>query len=146
MIILSIVCAILSSCCYRAGGLDQNTKYWIPKFLRHSWVRDWICPFFCLLPLFILHPSWIFIPVYGLMGACFTTYWDKLFGFDNFWFSGFVLGLCLIPLAFAGFAWYILLAKAFFIAISWGVLCASTGNDHVEEHGRGFLASIPSIV
>jgi hypothetical protein len=140
--LVSLICASISSVLYRAGGLSKEQKYWIPVWLRHSWVRDWLCPFFCLLPLFIQHPSWIFIPVYGLMGAAFSTYWDKLFKFDNFWFSGFMVGLSIMPLAFCGFVWWHLLIRAFILAVAWGALCQISGNDHVEEHGRGFLAAI----
>ena len=144
--ILAIICSIISSILFRAGGLSKEQKYWIPLWMRHSWVRDWLCPFFCLLPLFLIHPHVLFIPIYGLMGLCFTTYWDKVFKFDNFWFSGFALGIVQMPLAFIGFAWWVILLKAIFIAVSWGTLCALSENDHVEEHGRGFLVSIPSII
>jgi hypothetical protein len=146
LLFITIICACISSILYRAGGLSRDQKYWIPLWLRRSWVRDWLCPLFCLLPLFIQNPHWIFIPVYGLMGAAFSTYWDKLFKFDNFWFSGFVVGLTTLPLAFFGFPLWPLLAKPLFLAVTWGGLCALTGNDHVEEHGRGFFVGLNLLV
>src|SRR3990167_11534356 len=118
---LIIICSIFSSVAYRAGGLSKEQWYWIPKFMRRSWVRDWLCPLFCLLPLFIQHPSWVFLPVYGMMGAAFSTYWDWLLKEDNFWISGFVVGLAAMPLMFAGFVWWQLLLRALFIAITWGL-------------------------
>lgn len=142
IIAIYILCVIASSVCYRAGGLDKTQKYWIPVWMRHSWVRDWLCPLFCLLPLFTQNPHWVFIPVYGLMGASFSTYWDWLFKFDNFWFSGFVVGLAKIPLVLAGFVWWHILFSAFLLAIVWGFWCAIFHNDHIEEHGRGGSAAI----
>lgn len=143
---LIIPCSIVSSILYRAGGLSQEQPYWIPKWMRHSWLRDWLCPLFCLLPLFIQHPSWLFIPAYGLMGGAFTTYWDKLFKFDNFWFAGFMVGMAALPLAFCGFAWWMLLLRAALLAVTWGFWCKLFGNDHVEEHGRGAFAGLSAFV
>lgn len=140
-LILMIVCVIFSSILYRAGGMSKEQKYWIPVWARHSWVRDWLCPFFCLLPLFIQHPHWVFILSYGLMGASFSTYWDWLFKFDNYWFSGFMVGVSLVPLVFIGFVWWVILLKAVLIGIAWGGWCAIFKNDHVEEHGRGGIAA-----
>lgn len=137
-----IPCAVFSSICYRAGGLSKEQKYWIPLWMRHSWVRDWICPFFCLLPFFVQHPSWLFIPAYGLMGAAFTTYWDWLFKKDNFFFSGFVVGLAAFPLIWCGVAWWVILGRSVAIGVLWGLWCQIFGNDHVEEHGRGFIAAL----
>jgi hypothetical protein len=76
------------------------------------------------------------------MGAAFSTYWDKIFKFDNFWFAGFMLGMSKIPLIFAGFIWWHLLIKAIILAVLWGAWCAIFKNDHVEEHGRGFFVAI----
>lgn len=145
-IILIIAMSLLSSCAYRAGGLSKEQPYWIPVWMRHSWVRDWLCPLFCLLPLFLHHPSWLFLPAYGLMGVAFTTYWDKVFKFDNFWFSGFMVGLAALPLVFCGFAWWLLLIRAVVLALWWGFWSDVIGNDHAEEHGRGFLVGISSFI
>lgn len=146
MLLIIIICSLISSILYRAGGLGKEQKYWIPIWMRHSWVRDWLCPFFCLLPLFIQHPSWLFILTYGLMGAAFTTYWDKLFKFDNHWFSGFMVGMSAFPLIFCGFAWWILLIRALALGISWGAWSSAIGNDHIEEHGRGFLVGLSALI
>lgn len=145
VILLSILGSIFSSICYHAGGLDQTEPYWIPKWMRQSWVRDWICPFFCLLPLFIQHPSWWFVPAYGLMGAAFSAYW-KYKGNTNFWVSGLFVGLAAFPLLFCGFVWWLLLCRAIFIALWWGFWSAVIGNDHIEEHGRGFFPGIAALI
>lgn len=145
-IMLILLCSIVSSILYRAGGLSKEQKYWIPAFMRHSWVRDWLCPFFCLLPLYLDNPSWLFIPTYGLMGAAFSTYWDKWFKFDNYWFSGCMLGIAYFPLIFCGFIWWHILLRSLFLSLSWGGFCAIAKNDHAEEHARGFFAGISAFI
>ena len=141
------ICSIISSVLYRAGGLSKQQPYWIPIWMRRSWVRDWLCPIFCLAPLFIKYPHfWPFFFAYGTTGGAFTTYWDRIFGFDNFWFAGFMLGLAGIPLIFCGIEWWLIFARAIFLAVSWGSWCAIFGNDHVEEHGRGFFAGVSIFI
>lgn len=145
MIILVILCAIACSVLYRAGGLSKEQPYWIPVWMRRSWVRDWLCPLFVLLPLFIQQPHWIFIPIYGIMGALLTTYWDWLFKYDNFWFSGFFVGLSIMPLILIGCVWWIILIKAIILAVLWGGWCTIFKNDHMEEHGRGLFLGVLSV-
>ena len=146
-IILTIFCALISSCLYRAGGLSKEQPYWIPVWMRKSWIRDWLCPFFCLLPLFIQTPSWWFIPAYGLMGGAFSTYWDWVYkNRDNYWLAGWGVGLSFFPLIFIDIDWQMFLIRALFLAVSWGAFCAIFGNDHAEEHARGFFAGIASII
>lgn len=145
MIWLVFSCSIVSSILYRAGGLGQDEKYWIPKWMRHSWVRDWLCPLCVLFPLFLQHPSWQFLLAYGAIGGALTTYWDWLFKFDNFWFSGFIVGLGLLPLVFCGMPFILVIVKAFFLAVTWGLWSLLIGEDHIEEHGRGFFVGLLSL-
>lgn len=144
-----VIClSILSAIFYRAGGQSQDDTAepkWIPKWMRHSWVRDWLCPLFVLgcfsifaSPLSYL--GWIGVLVsYGLLGGALTTYWDNLFGFDNFWFAGFVCGLAAFPLMFADLQWQFILARAILMALGWGLWCKYQSVDYVEEYGRGAM-------
>lgn len=143
--VLIVVLACVSSILYRAGGLSKEQKYWIPVWMRHSWVRDWLCPLCCLLPLFLQHPSWLFFPAYGAMGGAFSTYW-KYKGNANFWLSGFVVGIAAAPLLLCGFVWWHLAIRTLFLAVTWGGWSALIGNDHAEEHGRGFLVGASSAI
>lgn len=143
---LTLSCSLVTSILYHAGGLSQEEKYWIPSWLRHSWVRDWLCPLFCLLPFFIHHPSWLFIPAYGLMGAAFSTYWDKLFKNDNFWFAGFMVGMAALPLVFCGLPWWMFIIRSLAIGIWWGFWSEVIGNDHLEEHGRGLIVGLATFI
>ena len=147
MIIAILLLSIISSILYRAGGLDKETPYFIPKWMRHSWVRDWLCPA-CFGILFIPH-TWfelgMWLCYYGMCGGMLSTYWDWLFkGRDNFFMAGFMVGLSALFLWWA-FPWYYLLLRAFIIAIIWGGLNVWINSrvvphsDNIEEHSRGFV-------
>lgn len=145
--ISTVICAIL----YRAGGMSKDATAeptWMPMWLRQSWVRDWIIPVVIYLTCAVCRwPSdWL---AAGMLlaavlptGGALSTYWDELFGFDNFWFSGFVVGLAAFPLIWAGYHWYWILARALVLAVLWGGWSAIVGKDTWEEYGRGaFVAA-----
>lgn len=142
VILLSVVSAVIG----RAGGLDKQTEHWIPLWMRQRWIRIWGCPACALLPLIWIHPSWWFVAVYGMLAAAVSTYWDELFGYDNFWFSGFMCGVAAAPLAFCGFGWAMIAARSFFLAVFWGAWCAIFSNDFVEEYGRYGVLPLTSLI
>jgi hypothetical protein len=152
-----IICCVLSAICYRAGGMGTESEAkpkWIPNWLRHSWIRDWLCPLFVYGSLAtLLSPSsflqWgMLVLCYPLLGGALSTYWDKLFGFDNFWFAGFICGVASFPLIFCGVHWYIILVRAIVLAILWGAWCAWQSVDYVEEFGRGafLVLTVPLLL
>lgn len=141
-----ILLSILSALFYRCGGLAKDTKHWIPVWLRQSWVRDWLCPFCVLFPLFLHHPSPWFILAYAALGGALTTYWDWLFKFDNYWFSGFMCGVAGWVLTLAGFDYVHLVIRAIVICVLWGGWCALVKNDFKEEYGRGFILGMSSFL
>jgi hypothetical protein len=154
-ILITLILSILSGIAYRCGGMstDPSTNpKWIPIWLRKSWVRDWICPLFSIITLmlwFTPDSSWWVLSavvVYGLMGMSFSTYWDWLFGFDNYWFHGFAIGLSIFPMVFVGLAWWVVLIQAILTAITMGLWCKFIGNDVKQEMGRGFLATIFRVI
>lgn len=134
ILILSIISAIL----YRAGGMAKEQKHWIPVWMRHSWVRDYLCPVCALLPVVLVYPSWWIILAYGLSVASLSTYWDRLFGYDNYAFSGFICGIAFFPLLFCGVGWVYLMLRALVLYATWGLICHFSDNDFVEEYSRGF--------
>lgn len=141
---ISVLMAILSGLFYRFGGIGKPFK---------SWMRDWICPIFSLVTLLLWwQPNvwwgwFLIVPVYGLMGGAFSTYWDWLFnGVDNFYCHGFFVGLSIFPFCFSGLAWWLVLIQAILTGISMGLWCAKFSNDWVEECGRGFFASIFRVI
>jgi hypothetical protein len=142
-IIIWILASIISAILYRAGGMGQEDTAepkWIPKWLRHSWCRDWLIPGVCLLTLWsnrCIQVNWSYLLFYGLTGVALSTYWDWLFGYDNFWFAGFLVGLATLSLAFAGVFWWFILVRAIILALLWGSWSAWMKKDYWEEEGRG---------
>jgi hypothetical protein len=91
-IIATILCAILG----RMGGASGfNTKF-----------RDMGVPFVACLYAFLLGcHSWWLILSFGLMFGALTTYWDFLFGYDQFYFHGLVIGVATAPIALVTGHW-----------------------------------------
>lgn len=150
-LIATVICAIL----YRAGGMgkeeDAEPK-WMPMWMRETWVRDWMIPLVVLGTLLcfrqpIVWWGWLLVVLTVLpFGGALTTYWDELFGFDNFWFSGFMVGLALFPLYWVGFYWYMILARALILAVLWGGWCAVFSKDTTEEYGRGAFVALTILL
>jgi hypothetical protein len=90
--------------------------------------------------------SWWLVLAYLLLVACVSTYWDWLFKYDNFWFSGLMCGLAGIPLLFCGYPLWAILTRAALISVSWWLITSLSDNDFFEEYGRGFSLSFASIV
>lgn len=141
-LLLALICSIQSMLCYRLGGMSREQKHWLPVWMRHSWVRDWLCPLCILAPFMaVLGASWWFLLAYLLSVASLSTYWDFFFGdIDNFYFSGCMLGVALLPLAFCGLPVWVIVARALVLGIAWGIICDRSGNDFVEEYSRGLTA------
>lgn len=148
MILLSILLSGLSAMFYRFGGMN-------PPF--RSWMRDWVCPAFTIGTMFLWFKPDAFwgyflaIPIYGIMGGSLSTYWDFLFGYDNFWFSGFMVGLSIFPLIFCGMAWWLVLIRAIVLAVIWGGVNYWVNkkkiphSDWIEELARGFTMAITTV-
>jgi len=82
--------------------------------------------------------------MYGAMGGALTTYWDKLWGWDNFWMHGAMIGVADVLYVWVGvISW-----KAFIVRVM--VLGAFMGflnfflekykvkyRDYIDEGGRG---------
>lgn len=112
---LTIGLVILSGICGRLGGAHgYNTKW-----------RDFGCPTCFVLVLclwFGWHPveyalTWL------LSFGSLTTYWDELFGYDCFWFSGLVAGIAAVPLLWADpIFWWIVPVRAAVLMVGWECL------------------------
>jgi len=117
-------------------------------------MRDWLIPivFTLALLLFWLPPVWygwlLLLVSFGLLGASLTTYYDSLFGFDNFWFHGFMCGFAAFPLCFVGISWIWMLVRAVVLAVFMGGLnwwvhkYKIPKSDWIEELSRGFVITI----
>jgi hypothetical protein len=135
MLIKILIGAILSGILYRLGGWEKgNTKF-----------RDLGCP--TILTLFVLTNNlpinilgWVmFVLSFGLMLGALTTYWDWLFGYDNYYAHGLGCGLAGIPLIWAGIPLHYILIRILICSVGMGLWSKYTKNDVVEEIGRGVL-------
>lgn len=145
---IGILACVISAILYQAGGMGKELTEkpkWIPVWLRRSWVRDWLvpaCVSFMLLsfwwPSSLL--SWgLLLLSYILCGLALSTYYDTVFGFDNYWFHGFMIGLAAFPLFWGGIAWWLILSRAILLGALVGGWSTLIKVDWIEEMGRGLL-------
>lgn len=149
-LIAVLVATVISGFLCRCGGMsiENDAKpEWIPKWLRKSWFRDWLCPAVLLLLVFCFwRPSsllsWVMLlPYYGLSGAALSTYWDEMAinkGQDNYWMHGFGCGLagfCLIAFV----PWWIITIRMVICTIGMGLWSKWISRDWMAEGGRGIL-------
>lgn len=124
------------------GGSDKyNTKF-----------RDLGCPTCAFLLLVILWKfNWLMIPAFGLNFGAMTTYWKKK-GQDAKWWNwflhGFVLGIAMFPLIWAGIGIDNILLRAFICGGLMTIWSEWQGNVVKEEAGRGYIytATIPLLL
>ena len=141
-IFIIIIGTILSAILYRAGGMskdDTAKPKWIPKFMRQTLWRDWGCSLVTLAVMYgigIRSHYLVFICSFLAMWAFLTTYWDRVFGEDNFFAHGLMIGLALIPFIW-DVSWHMIGFRALFMSAFMGVWCLLFKNDVVEEMGRG---------
>jgi hypothetical protein len=146
---LTLILSILSGIFGRMGGAEgYDTLY-----------RDIGCSIlsiavFCIWFGFKLDYWWIYLIVFGLHWGAFSTYYDTIFGFDNLWFSGFIVGMALFPLLFVYKIIPFFFIRAILLAILWGlyntqikpnyILCWR--HDIVEEFLRYFSIIITYLI
>jgi len=111
ILVLSIIAGIFG----RMSGSGMN-KLW----------RRLGCSLIALVALWLLVGFqlsywWVYLIICGLQYYALSGYWDWLFGYDNLWFSGFFMGLCMLP-ACLFVAWWIIFLRAVILAIIWGCM------------------------
>lgn len=145
MILQIIGLSCLSGFFYRAGGTGG-------KWYLNTKVRDLGCPLatYSALLLFWYPANWfgwlMLFLAFGLTFGALTTYFDWLFGYDNFYMHGFILGLAALPLAWVGITWWIILIRAILLGIAIGMWSKLIKWDVIEEWGRGFLLTISILL
>ena len=144
-ILCLVIAVILSSFLYRVGGIGNpfNTKF-----------RDFGCPLMMYgYLLTIWFPSnWVGWAMLGLATfltfLALTTYYDRIFGYDNFYIHGLMIGLAALPLSFVGISGWQVVYRAvllglFMGALNWWVHEHKIKNsDWVEEIGRGAIITL----
>ena len=144
-----ILLSIVSACLYRMGGCgsaDLLAEWgWVPAPIRNlPKKRDIGCNLvsICAAILVGCHgPWWAWLAIFGLMWASLSTYWDFLFGYDNHWFHGFMIGMSILPVMFFGDPLSLGL-RACALALLMGAWSKIITNATLEELGRGFVMPI----
>lgn len=144
-IFYGLIFGIISGILGRMGGAKgYNTKY-----------RDVGCSLiiifhYCLLFGINYHFWYIYLIIFGLQWGALSTYGDTLFGYDNFWFAGFICGLAFLPITiiYPSLLFYFLI-RIFILTIVWGLLHKRRVNkffiwqgDVAEEFFRYFLLGV----
>lgn len=139
-ILLILALSIISAIFYRMGGSGRYNRLWrILGCPLLTIVTIWAC-FGVKTSLF-----WVYLLSFGLMCASVSTYWDFLFGFDNFWFHGFMLGVSVAPIACATGHWLGFILRCAVLSVFMGLWCKFWEWDIAEETGRGF-ACVASVL
>lgn len=134
-----LIGSIMSAILYRLGGMKgMNTKF-----------RDFGCPLVFIGVMYVLNGfSWQMFLSAFLMFAALCTYWDSVFGKDNMFAHGFMIGLALIPMCWTGVHFWQVGLYAVVLGVTMGllnVLCTKRKipySDYVEELSRGALIII----
>ena len=144
--------SIISGVLYRLGGMGDDGRQRYPKlpgWIFNTKVRDWGCPAVCLPWLAVLGVSavwWLHLISFLLFYLALTTYWDRVFGYDNFYAHGFMCGLAYFPLCFDGLSWWVMLGRAVILGAMMGAWCKYFSNAVVEEMGRGGFLVLTLLV
>lgn len=134
--------ALISAVTYRLGGAAED-EHWY-NFLKNNnlRIRDAGCSLIalgCMCWILKIHiPYWIHIIAFFLTFGALTTYWDRLFGHDNHYMHGGMIGLAYLPYAVAGaISWEMLALRVIVLALLMGIWSKLNGNAVWEECGRG---------
>ena len=134
MFLAILVACILSAILYRMGGSNKWDTKW----------RDIGCSLVLLALVgalfgFRLAFWWAYLITFGLSWGFLSTYWDSVFGYDNFWFHGLGCGLAGIPLIWAGVHFSILAIRLIICTVGMGLWSKFIKRDIPQELGRGVL-------
>jgi len=134
--------SIASSICYRIGGWKKGNK-----LIRRLGCSLLALGLFLGLQGFNLRYWWIYCLFLILNYAALSTYHDYV-GFDCWPLTGWFYGLAAIPLLWCGVAFWAIIGRAIFLALTIWWLRERTGKDWLEEMGSGFLycGSIPILL
>lgn len=116
-----IIAIILSAILYRLGGSAKNGSWY--DFLKWSKTRDWGCSIVWIVTAGVMLrwlDWWWYIPMFICSWLALTTYWDDLFGYDNYWFHLGVVALCMLPYAFYGY--WLLVVIRIIVSAGFGAL------------------------
>lgn len=157
MIILgTIIATILSAFLYRLGGLSKEegkSKFpWLPLWIFNTKTRDIGCSVISVLWMFLFYcdyfPWWIYLISFGATWGALTTYWDFIFGEDNFFAHGAMIAAALFPFIILNGFWVGFVIRIVTLSLFMGIWCKIFGNADIEEYGRGgaIAATLPLML
>jgi len=142
--ILAAVAMVINAFLYRFGGCsvaEGNQKYpWVPSWMFNSKTRDCGVSLITVAWMALCYPAvawFIYVITFGASWGMLSTYWDFLFGYDNFWFHGFMIGVAKLGFAIVTGMWLGFAIHCVVLALAMGTVSALSGNVDVEELGRG---------
>ena len=141
--LVAIGIAVINGFLYRFGGSSKEEgaeKYpWVPAWMFQTKTRDVGIALTTTGFYLGFMPSdwWAYLICFAGTWGALTTYWDNVFGYDNFFAHGFMIGLAKFGLAIASGAWIWFGVQCVALAIMMGVLSALATDVDVEEIGRG---------
>ena len=120
MTFLTMLLAVCTSGTFgRMGGAKGYHTLW----------RDWGCSAIVTLLVIVnthaqLQFWWIYAAIFLLHWGAFSTYWQFLFhGKDTMWFSGIMVGMALLPIAFISINYlWIVAIRAAVLMVVWECL------------------------
>lgn len=136
---------ILSAVLYRLGGWGGEGRERfpnLPEWVFNTKARDVGCALvtfagYTIYSSFLGVPWFIHLLCFLLLFGSLTTYWDWITGKDNFWLHGLACGLAYVPYGFYTGDWTQIITRCFVLAVLMGGISLISGNDVVEETGRG---------
>jgi hypothetical protein len=149
-IIALLALSVISGFFYRIGGsskMDAEEEYpWYPAWAVNGRVRDIgcaICAWLGLLALGFHAEWWVHLTSGIILIMANSTYYDKIFGYDNYFAHGAGIGLAYILYAVKGvFKWKAFLIRATALAFFMGLWCHIFDKDTIQENGRGAIQPI----
>lgn len=163
--LVTLVCTLISAFLYRLGGMSkaEAKTYWIwrwvPDWMIDTKARDigcalitlfWMIAFFKFpvnidLWKIIVSHTVCFLGTFGAL----TTYWDSLFGYDNFYAHGFMIGLAKIMYAIFTGCWIPFILYCILLGITMGLLSNKVDwskfgirDDYGDECSRGGIMQL----
>jgi hypothetical protein len=140
---IPVLVGLITGVLGRLGGAGDD--FWKkhpkwPRWIFQSWVRDWLIGPVCCLVAYLagVHCWWILATIL-LTGAALSTYWDFLFGYDNYTFHGLMVGLAAFPIAYCSGEIQMFLLRIIILTAWMGVWSALIKNDNLNEFGRYFI-------
>ena len=137
-ILLGIV-GFLSARLYRWAGQAQQGNAW--DILRNKLTRRIGCSLITLAMVYFVygvrcHPGW-YIASFFLHWGTISSYWDKIFGYDNHFAHGFGVGLAMLPITIVSGLWFGFIFQIIVCTVWMGLVSVLSADDNFEEYGRG---------